>query len=97
MHLGNQVDAAAVGQAQVHQRQRNGLAGQAGARLGQGAREDQRVGLIAQLQQQAFDAPADQRFVLHQQHGGGQREFGGKRGGGHRWEGEKAESPDSRL
>ncbi|MNV67146.1 hypothetical protein D3C71_1599330 [compost metagenome] len=89
MHFGDQVDAAAVRQAQIHQRQRDRLVGQAGPRLGQRPGVDQGVGLIPKLQQQSFQPAADQGFVFHQQHRRRQGEFGGLQGVGHKGEGWK--------
>ena len=81
MQFGNQLNPAAIGQAQVHQRQRDGMRFivQIGARLGQRAGHHQRIAAIAQLQQQALQAVAHQRVVLYHQYGCRQRKISGER------------------
>ena len=75
--LHDQIAPIAVGQLQIHQRQRHGLLRQAGARLGQCRCEQQRIRRIAQRQQHAAQTLLQQRLVLHHQHGRGQYGFRG--------------------
>ena len=77
--FGNQIDPAAVRQAQVDQRQRHRPFRDAGARLRQRFGKVQHLGRVAQAQQHVAQALADQQLVFHHQHGGGQGAFGGKR------------------